>query len=68
MADLKWLQLTEFYQNQYMGVFEIAQYDLNINFLKNKMADLKWRTLFFKSETKRHQIRYLGFSMSLNTK
>jgi hypothetical protein len=43
-------KLTEFYQNQYMVmVFEVAQYDLNINFSKNKMADPKWRTLFFKS-------------------
>jgi hypothetical protein len=53
MADPKWRQfffkLTEFYQNQYMRFFEVAQYDLNINFSKNKMADPKWRTLFFKS-------------------
>jgi hypothetical protein len=53
MAKPKWRQFffkwTEFYQNQDMKVFEVAQYDLNINVSKNKMADPKWRTLLFKS-------------------
>ena len=55
------------YQIWAKGVFGVAHYESEVSLKKNKMADLKWRTYFFKFARMVIKLTLGGFLGSLIT-